>query len=180
LPTPLCAKLSTRPFAHSETDRTMGYPPSRSLSSDHHTSKSSDDILILGGAPPGAAYHTSSSHDASNMLRLSHPSFPTVPDKYRFYSRSDSSHDPRISRHPDIEQMSTHESQPAGSSTMDRSRQEISASSSSVAKYECSYCGKGFNRPSSLKVRSSSTLSLQSVTAQLLLDPPQQSHRRKT
>jgi hypothetical protein len=158
----------------------MGYPSSHSLSSGHHMSKSSDGIPIRGGAPPSAAYHTSSGHGAFN---LPHPSFPTELDTYRSYSRSGSSYDPRISRHSDIGQVLTHESsesQTAGSSMMDRSRQETSASSSSVAKYECSYCGKGFNRPSSLKVRSPSTLSLQSVTVQLLLDTPQQSHRRKT
>ncbi|KIM91863.1 hypothetical protein PILCRDRAFT_101673 [Piloderma croceum F 1598] len=133
----------------------MGYPSSRSLTSGHHMSKSSDDTSILGGAPLGAAYHMSSSHGASNVLGLSHPSFPTVPDTYRSYSRGGSPYDPRISRHSDIEQLSTHEpseSQTAGSSMIDRSGQETSASSSSVAKYECSYCGKGFNRPSSLKI----------------------------
>jgi hypothetical protein len=38
---------------------------------------------------------------------------------------------------------------------MDNSTHEIPAlSSSSASKYECSYCGKGFSRPSSLKVSS--------------------------
>jgi len=162
--TPLCAKLSMRPFDYSETDRTMGYPSSRSRLPGHHMSKSSNDIPIQGGPPPGATYHTSSGHGASNTIGLSHPSFPTVPDIHRSYSRSGSPYDPRISRHSDIDQMSTHESQTVGSSMMDRYRQETSASSSSVVKYECSYCGKGFNRPSSLKVRFSSTLCLQPVT----------------
>ena len=47
-----------------------------------------------------------------------------------------------------------------------------------VAKYECQYCGKRFNRPSSLKVRSLLCPILQPITSRSCPDPSQHSHRR--
>lgn len=41
---------------------------------------------------------------------------------------------------------------PAPSSRVDWATQDINLAMTSASKYECSYCGKGFNRPSSLKV----------------------------
>lgn len=36
----------------------------------------------------------------------------------------------------------------------DRPSKEVRPTSAASAKYECTYCGKGFSRPSSLKVSS--------------------------
>jgi hypothetical protein len=140
-----------------ETDRNvMRHPLSRSSPSSHYKSDS-NNFPFQGGPPPGTAHHSSSGHVAqSNTLGLSLSNPSTVPLAYRSHSKGGNPYDSRISRHSDMEKMPIREyseSQIAGSSTMDRSMQDNSVPSSSVARYECSYCGKGFNRPSSLKVR---------------------------
>jgi hypothetical protein len=160
---------------------TTNHPLSHSFSSGHYKSKSSNDVPFRSGTPANAVYHVSSGHAApSNAPGSTYSSLPTA---YPSYSRCGSPYDSRIYRHPDIEQISTRESsesQTVGSSMMHSSCQETPVPSSSVAKYECSYCGKGFNRPSSLKVSLSGFSIHQSMTAQMALDTYQQSYWRKT
>jgi len=89
------------------------------------------------------SYRASPGHPAtSDSLGLSSSHLPTVT---LAHSGGGSPYDFRPHRPSDIEQM-------AGPSTMDHSLLETSASTSAVPRYECNYCGKGFNRPSSLKV----------------------------
>jgi hypothetical protein len=60
--------------------------------------------------------------------------------------------------------------------------QEDNTSGSTASKYECSYCGKGFNRPSSLKVRSWAPFvqEIYLFIVRFVSDPPQQPYWGET
>ncbi len=57
-----------------------------------------------------------------------------------------------VSRIPDS---SSHSSRAEGGDSTSRSREGYADDSTNKTRYECSYCGKGFSRPSALKVSSS-------------------------
>jgi hypothetical protein len=162
VPTPLGIERSTTPRPSTtqiylETNRDIAnHPLSRSSQSGHYRSKTSNDTHFRSGTPSNVTYQTSLGHVIpSNALGRSHSSLPPVPSIPGSYSRSNSQYDSRISRYPDVEHIptpETSESQTGGSSTIDRTSQGTPVLSSPAAKYECNYCGKGFNRPSSLKV----------------------------
>lgn len=148
--------LSTQ--IYSETNRDIAnHPLSRSSQSGHYRSKTSNDTPFRSGTPSNVTYQTSLDQVIpSNALGRAHSGLPAVPSIPGSYSRSNSQYNSRTSRHPDVEHIptsKTSESQTGGSGTIDRTSQGTPALSSPAAKYECNYCGKGFNRPSSLKVR---------------------------
>lgn len=100
----------------------------------------------------------------SSDLRADHPAphspyvqFAPRPDKQREQERRQSVDSGPYRSAPEAGSSSTTRTDHHGSPRAER------ASPSPLAKYECSYCGKGFNRPSSLKVRLSPDLSQTSI-----------------
>lgn len=147
--------LPTLPY--SQTERyNMNHPLSRSFSSDHYKPRSSNDVPFRPGTPSNATYQTSSGRvGPPHNIGLSPSDLPNIPLTHPSRTGAGIQYDPRFSRPSDVERIpiqGSSESQLSGSSTMGRSMQDTSGQSPSVSKYECSYCGKGFNRPSSLKV----------------------------
>lgn len=124
----------------------------------HYPSMYINEPSLRGGLPSGAAYHSPLSHRAPSDP-LGSPSHDQAVLN-RPYSRGGSPYDSRSSRHSDADQGSLRgspsEYQAASSvSALSRLERPVEGSSTQfpiVAKYECNYCGKGFNRPSSLKV----------------------------
>ena len=150
-------------FSHSDTDRHFA---DRSLlrsytSRGHFKSKSSNDIPLQGGVP-SSSYRPSSSGSFNAQSFVPFGS-PGVSAHRRSYSRGGSSYVPRPVPAPDAEL-----TEPMGPpyfegysylpyasiSNVGDSTMQDTALSTSASKYDCSYCGKGFNRPSSLKVNS--------------------------
>jgi hypothetical protein len=147
-----------RPFNLPTSDRDRNMPPSHPFTpSGHYRSRPPNDTQLQGRMPSNPAYHNPSGRSTPPNT------FGSMSHLHRSYSGGDNFYDSR-SHYPGIQQMPTRgfpESQvhPPISSAPGRSMQDPMVSMS-PAKYECDYCGKGFNRPSSLKVSIASKYSL--------------------
>lgn len=153
------------PSIYSDRDRNIpSHLPSSSSSpipQGHYRSGSSNDTQFQGRTLSHLVYPNPSGYPTPQNAFRPMPLGPTTtsPHLHRTYSGGDSFHDAR-SRYPGSQQMSTrgfsesqaHPSIGGGPSTLGRSTYENPSTSTSPGKYECAYCGKGFNRPSSLKV----------------------------
>lgn len=150
-------------LSRSEIDRNFtNHPLSRSYTSPgHFKSKSSNDIPFQQGAPSSSYRPSSGRSTPSNGQSFLPVGSPGMSAHRRSYSRGGSPYDPRPVRAPDAEP--TEPTGPpyfegysyppsASTSSMRDNAMQDAALSTSASKYECSYCGKGFNRPSSLKV----------------------------
>lgn len=142
--------LYSEPDRHFTNHTSFHTPPP----SSHLKSRSFVDVTMREGGPSTSPYHPAPTHTSSNGLGLYAPS--DMHPRRSMDSRMGTSHSSRNSLElGDMYARRASDSHViAGSSTMDRSAQEAPMPASSTAKYECSYCGKGFNRPSSLKVSS--------------------------
>lgn len=144
-------------FAYPEANRHPSQPPPSFSHPGHRSSRPSNDPQFRGGAPSNMAHNYPSGHSTpSNAPGFMPPGPPTsYPGGGNFYDSRSGRYSE--SQHPSARDYPAriHPSIAAGTSTMSHSMQEAptaSSSSSSIAKYECDYCGKGFSRPSSLKV----------------------------
>lgn len=163
-------------FCFSGTDRKFADLRSYTLPG-HFKSKSSNDIQIQQGVPSSSYRPSSGCSTPSNAQSLGSPAPCMSAHRRPYSSRGGSPYDPRLVYAPDAEptkpmEPSYIEGYPyppyASTSSVRDSTTQDTVLFSSAPKYECSYCGKGFNRPSSLKVSFCRTYSIPSPTANRL------------
>ncbi|KAJ7163585.1 hypothetical protein C8R43DRAFT_1123189 [Mycena crocata] len=166
---PVTAYDSSRPSSHNPHAPRGSYPPPEFQNAPHPRSMSYDRAVY---PTPPTAYpahrHTVSGYDPRHDPRGSRPPYdysnpmmgqPSQPPIPPYYARTQpplASMPPAIStslhgsRGEDEDRTPVARYQPSGMAGF--APPDASMSAAGPSKYECSYCGKGFSRPSSLKI----------------------------